>query len=168
MSTSSAVIQNIDISNTGPAHMAYFFFDFKDTGKQDAHALLSSFLVQFSDQSDFYCDKLLALYSSHRHSSDLPKLGNDALTRCLKEMFMIPGQVPVYLIIDAVDECSNDSGIPSSRREVLELVKGLVELHLPNLRLFATSRPENDIRAVLKPVTCTSISIHDQEDKRGT
>jgi hypothetical protein len=167
MSTSSAVIRNIDdISNTEPAHMAYFFFDFKDAGKQDARALLSSFLVQLSDQSDFYCDKLLALYSSHRRSSELPKLTNDALTRCLKEMLMMPGQVPVYLIIDAVDECPNNSGIPSSRREVLKLVKGLAELYIPNLRLFATSRPENDIRAVLESVTYASISIHDQDGQK--
>jgi hypothetical protein len=167
MSTSSVVIQNIDISNTGPAYMAYFFFDFKDTGKQDVHALLSSFLVQLSDQSDFYCDKLLALYSSHHRGSELPKLTNDDLTRCLKEMLTMPGQVPVYLIIDAVDECPNDSGISSSHREILELVKGLVELHVPNLHLFATSRPENNIRAVLERLKCTSISLQDEEGQKG-
>jgi NACHT domain len=167
MSTSSAVIQNIDVlCNTGSPYMAYFFFDFKDAGKQDARALLSSFLVQLSEQSDSHCDKLLALYSSNRCVSELPKLTNEALTRCLKEMLMMLGQVPVYLIIDGVDECPDTCGIRSSRREVLDLVKGLVELHIPNLRLFATSRPENDIRAVLEHVTCTSISIHDQEGQK--
>jgi hypothetical protein len=174
-STSSAVIQNIN-SHSGIAlpFVAYFFFDFKDVEKQDTRALLSSFLVQLSDQSDPYCDKLLALYSSHRRHSGLPKPTNGALAGCLEEMLKLPRQVPAYLIIDAIDECPDRCidhwGIPSSRKEVLELVKGLIDLHLPNLRLFATSRPENDIRAIFKPlnsVVCTSISLNDEEGQKS-
>jgi hypothetical protein len=41
-------------------------------------------------------------------------------------MLMTMGQVPIYLIMDALDECPNDSGIPSSREKMLELVKQLV------------------------------------------
>ena len=110
---------------------------------------------------------LLALYSSLRHGSELPKPANGALTQCLEGMLTIPGQLPVYLIIDALDECPDSSGIPSSRGKVLQLVKTLVELHLPNLRTFATSRPESDIRAVLEPLTCTSISIHDEDGQKS-
>ncbi|KAH9998866.1 hypothetical protein BJV74DRAFT_190418 [Russula compacta] len=41
----SAIIQDIEcISNTGSAYMTYFFFDFKDMGKQDSRAFLSSVL----------------------------------------------------------------------------------------------------------------------------
>jgi len=48
---SSAIIEDIErISKIGTAHVAYFF-DFKDTGKQDARAFLSSILVQLSKQS---------------------------------------------------------------------------------------------------------------------
>jgi hypothetical protein len=86
--------------------------------------------------------------------------------RCLEEMLTLPGQVPVYLIIDALDESPDSSGIPSSRGKVLELVKGLVELRLPHLRLFATSRPQNDIRAVIGSITCTSISLHDEDGQK--
>jgi hypothetical protein len=163
--SSAAVIQDIHrISHDGPTCLGYFFFDFKDTGKQDICALLSSLLIQLSDQSDSCCDKLLALCSSHRRGSEFPKPGNGALMRCLEEMLTLPGQVPVYLIIDALDESPDSSGIPSSRGKVLELVKGLVELHLPNLRFFATSRPENDIRAALG--SCTSILLHDQDGQK--
>jgi hypothetical protein len=167
MPTSSAVIQHIDgLFDAGSAYLAFFFFDFQDSGKQDVYALLSSFVIQLSDQSDSYCDKLLALYSSHRRGSESPKPGYDALMECLKDMLFSAGQVPVYLIIDALDECPDNYGIPSPRGKVLELVKGLVELHLPNLRLFATSRPESDIRTVLDPLNCTSLSLHDQEGQR--
>jgi hypothetical protein len=85
------VIQNTKpISDTGSAYMA-FFFDFKDAGKQDVRALLSSFLVQLADQSSSCCDILLALYSSHRRGSELQKPANGALTQCLEQMFMILG-----------------------------------------------------------------------------
>ena len=161
---SSTIIQNIkSISDT---YIAFFFFDFKDKGKQDVRALLLSFLVQLADQSDSCCDILLALYSSLRRGSELYKPGNGALTQCLKDMFMIPGRLPIYLIIDAIDESPDGYGIPSSRGKVLELMKTLVELHLPNLRIFATSRPESDIQTALESLTCTTISIHDQEGQK--
>jgi hypothetical protein len=167
MFPSSAVIRNIGrLFDTGSAYLAFFFFDFRDAGKQDVYALLSSFLVQLSDQSDSYCDKLLALYSSQRRGSESPKPGYDALMQCFKEMLALAGQVPIYLVIDALDECPDNYGIPSPRGKVLELVECLVELHLPNLRLFATSRPESDIRAVLDPLTCTSLCLHDQEGQK--
>jgi NACHT domain len=165
---SAAVIQDIErISNNGTAFMGYFFFDFKDTRKQDIRALLSSLLVQLSDQSDSYTDKLLALYASHRRGSELPNPGNGALTECLEEMLKLPQRIPVYFLIDALDECPDSCGIPSSRGKVLELVKRLVELHLPNLRLFTTSRPESNIRAVLEPLKCPSISLHTQSGQKS-
>jgi hypothetical protein len=164
---SAAVIQDIDrISTSGTAFMGYFFFDFKDTGKQDIRAVLSSLLVQLSDQSDSYTDILLALYVSHRRGSELPNPGNGTLTECLEEMLKLPRRIPVYFIIDALDECPNSCGIPSSRGKVLELVKRLVKLHVPNLRLFTTSRPESNIRAVLEPLACTSISLHTQDGQK--
>jgi hypothetical protein len=72
--------------------------------------------------------------------------------------------LPIYLIIDAIDECPNTSGIPSSRDQVLALVERFVALKLPNLHLCVTSRPEADIRISLEPLTSMSnaISLHDE------
>ena len=72
------------------------------------------------------------------------------------------GQVPIYLVMDALDECPNDSGIPSSREKVLKLVKELVGHHHPNLRLCVTSRPEFDIRTTLAPLATQQVSLHDE------
>jgi hypothetical protein len=46
-------------------------------------------------------------------------------------------------------------------------MKALVELHLPNLCVFATSPPESDIWTVLEPLTCTSISIYDEDGQKS-
>jgi hypothetical protein len=78
-------------------------------------------------------------------------------------MLRIAGQVPVYLILDAVDECPDDCGIPSTRGKVLDFLEELVKLRLPSLWLCVTSRVESDIRIVLEPLTCNRISLHDQD-----
>ena len=146
--------------------MAYFYFDFKDTGKQDHRALLTSLLIQLCDQSDTFCEVLLHLYSEHRDGSQQPS--DAALVRSLKKMVTMTGTVPIYLIIDALDESPDTSGLKSSREKVLELVEDLLELHDPNLRLCITSRPEIDIRTSLEQWTSESlyISLHDQTGQK--
>ena len=52
--------------------------------------------------------------------------------------------------------------ILSPRDEVLRLVQELFDLHLQELHICATSRPEFDIRTVLEPLAFRSVSLHDQ------
>jgi hypothetical protein len=68
--------------------------------------------------------------------------------------------------MDALDECSNASGIPSPRDRVLRLVKELVDLQISSLRICVTSRPEFDIRDVLEPLTSQRVSLHDQTGQK--
>ena len=165
--TSSGVIQNIEsISNNGLTHMAYFFFDFKDTRKQDPRAFLSSILVQLSNQSVSLCNILLEFYSAHQNGSRQP--GDAELMQCLEKMFKVPREEPIYVIVDAVDECPDTPGLQSLREKVLEIIEKFVGLHLLNLRLCVTSRPEIDIRNVLELLTSTTnrISLHDQDGQK--
>jgi len=71
-------------------------------------------------------------------------------------MFRRPVQItqttPLYLIVDALDECPNTSARPSPREELLVLVEELVHAQLPNLRICVTSRLEADIKTVLGPL----------------
>jgi hypothetical protein len=146
--------------------LAYFFFDFKDAGKQDARAFLSSILVQLSSQSTSFCNILLEFYSAHQRVSEQPS--NSALIQCLEKMLKVPCKVPIYVIVDALDECPDASGVQSPREKVLALVEQLVGLRLPNLRICTTSRPEVDIRNTLIPLTSTSnrISLHDEDGQK--
>ncbi|KAH9162722.1 hypothetical protein EDB89DRAFT_1860579, partial [Lactarius sanguifluus] len=81
-------------------------------------------------------------------------------------MLALPGQGPTFIILDALDECPNTSGIPSSRKQVLDLIKDLVGLQLSNLHICITSRPEIDIRTALEPLAFHPVSIHDQSGQR--
>jgi hypothetical protein len=164
-SVSSTVIQDIEaMCKDGNATMAYFYFDFRDGNKQSLRDLLSSLLTQLSACSGPRCDILSKLYLSHDDGDKQPSDG--ILAKCLKEMLTLPDQRPTYLIIDALDESSNASGIPSPRETVLQLLKELVNLSLPNLHICATSRPEIDIRNVLEPLTSRRVSLHDQSGQR--
>ncbi len=140
--------------------MAYFYFDFKDVNKQTRHDLLTSVVMQLSAQSDRSCVILSTFYLKHDNGAKQPN--EDELMQCLKEILSLPNQGSIYLIVDALDECPNASGMPSPQEQVLSLLKELVELYLPNLRLFVTSRPEIDIRGTLEPLSSHRLSLHDQ------
>ena len=166
-STSSSIVQEIEaLHNAGLALMTYFYCDFRDPKKQDVCFLLSSFLAQLSAKSDPCYEILSALYSRYDAGSRQPR--KDALTECLENIVKMGGQPPIYIIIDAVDECPNTSisDVISPRDRVLELVEKLVALHLPNLRICLTSRPEADVRASLESLACHSFSLHDQSGQK--
>ncbi len=164
-SFSSTIIDDIaTMCETGQASMCYFYFDFRDVKKQHWPDLVRSLLTQLSARSGPRCDILSHLYAKRDNGAQQPS--DVFLAKCLKEMLTIPDHPPIYLIIDALDECSNSSGIPSSRERVLLLIKELVELRLPNLHICVTSRPEIDIRDVLEPLAAHRVSIHEQSGQK--
>ena len=155
------------VCETGSAIMAYFYFDFKDLRKQSCHDLLRSLVSQLSTDSSPCCDILHRVYKAHKDGTQQPS--DDTLTECLKQMLTrrLPGQGPIFIVLDALDECPDSLTFPSPRDEVLQLVKGLVDLHLPGLHICATSRPEVDIRAVLEPLAFRSVSLHDESGQKA-
>ena len=88
------------------------------------------------------------------------------MTECLKQMLALEERGPTYIILDALDECPVTSSIPSPREEVLELVEDLVRLHLPNLHICVTSRPEPDIQIVLNCLTERPVSLQDESGQK--
>ena len=157
----SAIIQNIEgMHAAGLATLAYYYFDFRDFKKQDCYGLLSSLISQLSAESDSCFNLLSRLYSDNTHGIRKPDI--DSLKKCLTYMLSLPGQAPIYIIVDALDECPNSSGTPSAREEVLELIEELVDLKLRNVHLCVASRPEIDIRMVLEPLTPLQTSLHDE------
>jgi hypothetical protein len=167
MLASSSIIDDINAmkkSTSRPALLAFFYCDFREDQKRDLGGLLSSFLVQLCQQSDTYCDILLKFYLEHDEGSRHPS--NDKLAECLKTLLKLPGHAPVYLVIDALDECANTSAISSPRDKILELIVELIESPFPNLRVCVTSRPQPDIKVVLDPLVFRSVSLHDASGQK--
>ena len=145
--------------------MAFYYFDFRDVKKQDRYGLISSILSQLSAKSDSCYNVLSQLYSDN--ASGTVKPDNIELTECIKDMLGLEGQGPIYIIIDALDECPDSSETPSAREEVLELIDELINLNLPNVHLCVASRPEIDIRKALEPLKPLEISLHDEDGQKN-
>jgi NACHT domain-containing protein len=161
----SAIIQDVeDMREAGSATMGYYYFDFRDPKKQDCYGLLSSLVSQLSAESDSRCDILSRLYSDNSRGIRKPSIG--ALKKCMEDMLSLPSQVPIYIIVDGLDECPNFPGRPSARGDILDLIEELVSLKLSNVHLCVASRPEMDIRMVLEPLTTLKISLHDETGQK--
>ena len=164
---SSAIIEDIKhLRESRSALVAYYYVDFKDISKRDIRGLLASILLQLVGDSDHCWDTLHQLYKSCCLGSEQP---NDAaLFKCLVKMIDLPGQVPIYLIVDALDECPNITGTPSAREKVLNFVRDLLQSDHSNLFVCITSRPEYDISAALNPLTSPSsrVSLHEESGQR--
>jgi len=148
----------------GLASLGIFYHDHNEDEKRGLRGLLSSVLVQLCHQSDSYCDILSKFFTDHWSGSR--SASDDELIDCLKEILELTGQAPVFLIVDALDECPNTSTLPSRRGEVLTLMEKLIKLRLPNLRLCVTSRPEADIKSVFNPLTSYVVDLHDAKGQR--
>jgi hypothetical protein len=162
---SSTIIEEIDtMRKSGLASLAMYYYDFREDQKKDLHGLLSSVLFQLCDQSDLYHNILSTFYTTHRCGKQSPS--DNELIHCLKDLLNLPGQAPVYLIVDALDECPNTSALSSPRGEVLKLLEDLIDSQVPNLRICVTSRPEADIMHILEPLTFRSVSLHDESGQK--
>jgi hypothetical protein len=162
---SSTIVEIIDdMRKRGLASLGFFYCDFRDDDKRNLHGLVSSLLVQLCHHSDSYSAILSEYYSAHddgaRQASD------NALIGCLRDILKHQGQAPVYIIIDALDECPNTFGMPSPREKVLAFLEGLLDLHLQNLHICITSRPEFDIATALGRLSFHTISLHDETGQR--
>ena len=144
--------------------MAFYYFDFRDKDKQNRRGLLSSLLCQLCAVSD-PCHEILArLYSSHAGGTREPS--DAALTQCLMDMLQLEAQLAIYIIVDGLDECPNNSGMPTPREKVLDFLENLIDYELPNVRICVTSRPEFDIRSVLEPLAPFRVSLHDETGQK--
>ena len=164
---SSAIIEDIKhLRESRSALVAYYYVDFKDISKRDIRGLLASILLQLVGDSDHCWDTLHQLYKSCCLGSEQPS--DAALVKCLVQMIDLPGQVPIYLIVDALDECPNVTGTPSAREKVLNFVRDLLQSDHSNLFICITSRPEHDISATLNPLTSPSsrVSLHEEGGQR--
>ena len=148
------------------ALIGYYYFDYKDSSKRDIRGMLASLLFQLSCSSRPCWDALHRLYSACKDGSEQPS--NTSLVKCLGDMLELSGQLPIFVILDALDECSSTAETPSPREKVLDFVEKIVGSGHLNLFICITSRPEQDIQSFLNPLTSESrrVSLHDEIGQR--
>ena len=162
---STAIITHvISLRDAGLAALAYYYFDFRTKEKRTHLGFVASILTQLSTYLGPSCDILFRLYSTHEKGVQQPS--TSALMNSLKEVLEVVSLQPVYIIVDALDECPNTSGWPTSRHVLLEILEDLVDLHIPNLHICVTSRLEADIKDVLEPLGNCVVSLHDESGQQ--
>ena len=161
LTVSAEIIQHImALRDNGKVTLGYFYFDFQDEQKKTVRDTVTSLFIQLSAYSKPCHDIIYRLYSTHGKGTQQPS--NEILIDCLKEMLTITTQPqPIFIVMDALDECPDD-GMPTPREEVLNLVRVLVRLQLPNLHICVTSRPEIGIQILLKPLAVHALSLDDE------
>jgi hypothetical protein len=167
ISPSSSIIEDlVAVRKAGLASVAYYYFDFKDTDKQSLRGLLSSLLLQLTARSDAFYDILNRLHEQCDKGSQQPSERD--LIKCLGEVLAFPRQGKVYIIVDALDECPNNYGTPTSREKVLGFAEKLISQSFPlsHVRICITSRPEVDIQSSLEPLTSHCVPLHDEHGQR--
>lgn len=119
--------------------IAYFFFDFNDSKKQDPEMMVRSLLCQLTQQSIKIPASLDALFSTCESGERQPSFSAllDALQSMIKDL------PQVYIVLDALDECAQ-------RVELMEILRIMVKWNAPNLHILFTSRKERDIESSLK------------------
>ncbi|KAJ7866019.1 hypothetical protein B0H14DRAFT_2573573 [Mycena olivaceomarginata] len=123
----------IEMLRTRSELYAYFYFNTNNQTQLSATQLLCSLVTQLSVQVISPDKTLNALWTSYRKGQDFPSnsvLVSDALIPILREFTQ-----PVYIVLDALDECSE-------RGELLDVISKIVDAKLSHVHLLVTSRPE--------------------------
>ena len=115
----------------------YFYFDFNDMQKQTVDTFLRSILVQICACRQDFVTHIGPLFEKCNDGAQHPSQGS--LVKILDTL--LSGPRHTYLIIDALDECMERTGMS-------ELLKKLI-ISRNNLNVLLTSRFEQDIKLIL-------------------
>jgi hypothetical protein len=147
---SATIIQQlIEHCKSNPSFaIAYFYFDFRDRGKQSHEHLLRSLVTQFSDHCPSTPEALEGLYSANQDGRWQP--ATNALVATLGNI--IRSFQHAYIVVDALDECTD-------REELLGLLEEIVNWKTDTLHILLTSRKEREIEECLKGLVSNQIDI---------
>ncbi|KAI9878600.1 MAG: hypothetical protein M1830_000460 [Pleopsidium flavum] len=146
----STVIEHVKTwCKTQPkCNLVYFYFDFSDSKKQATIGLVRSVLSQLISQTRAIPDEIKKLYKETGRGNQQP--GLESLIATL--LSVLKSRHETYLIVDALDECSE-------RESLLGLLSDLRGPRSGNVHILTTSRREYDIKLVLGNIADESICI---------
>ncbi|KAH8598562.1 hypothetical protein B0O99DRAFT_567007, partial [Bisporella sp. PMI_857] len=138
---SATIIEELGIS-TSHSQLLYFYFDFNDTSKQPLEEMIRSLIAQLYEMREDTRKQLDSLFSSCNGRQPTSE------SLCASLLHMIQQVGEVYIILDALDECSTRGGA----KGLLSWMKGLLSQERKHVHLLVTSRPEEDIKSALNGI----------------
>jgi hypothetical protein len=130
--------------------IAYFYFYYAEADKQSLRGMLSSIISQLEEQLLEAPSPLLALYKrlgSGAHEPSIPEL-----ITCLESLITALSARPIFIVLDALDECSKPE-------ELEHVLCDLVQSNEGQVHVFVTSRPEDAVVKMLRPLTTSELDL---------
>lgn len=144
----STLIEHVKLLCGGDSadRYAYFYFDFSDAQKQMVSSMLSSFIAQLSVPT--LPGEVDTLYKQCNSGQQQPCHGDfvKTLLSLFKESYR------TYLIVDAMDECSE-------RKQLLTTLRTIIQMASGQANILVTSREEQDISDGLDGLISESVSL---------
>ncbi|KAH7014113.1 uncharacterized protein B0I36DRAFT_425694 [Microdochium trichocladiopsis] len=147
----TTVIEHLQVEEPSPLIVLYFYFDFSNVEKQQNRNALRSVVDQLYHRNEKAHAELEALYAACYAGKRQPD--PQQLQETLAKMARACAETKIYIVLDALDECTT--------RE--ELWPWLQELQsVSNVHVLATSRDELDIRSAISLLTVEQqrMSVH--------
>ena len=129
--------------------LAYFYFDYNDTRKQNVSTFLSCILSQLTKACNEIPSSLLVLFKNHKDQEEQPS----AKTLLNTFIQVARSWSSVFLVIDALDECEQHI-----REDLLKILETLATSDA-HIRIFTTSRAEQDIKEFMVDAADYTIAI---------
>lgn len=123
----------------------FYYFDFRNEVKTKALSCIRSIILQLAEQTDD-TSSLEALQRTYATGAPPAQ----EFLKVLKSMLF--NQSRVYIVVDALDECTD-------QEELLDFLDSVREWKLASLSVLVTSRDEPDIRERLDPSAEQEISL---------
>ncbi|KAI1439483.1 hypothetical protein F5Y02DRAFT_425549 [Annulohypoxylon stygium] len=151
---SSTVIENLGYTYFD--NLLYFYFDFNDSSKQHFNNAVRLLISQLYYKREGARKHLDSLYSSCQDGRQQPSLES----LCITFQNMVQQAGEVWIVLDALDECSTRTG---HRAELLSWIENLQGLQM-NTHILVTSRPEQDIKSTIEGLVPSQNIIPIQSD----
>jgi hypothetical protein len=152
----SAIVHEIAARHHHAQRMYSCFFFQRDDANiaPSVIQLLAYGLSSCSDSLRTSVSEAMELLQDGRAVPSLSQQFESFLVGPLRAFYTTHKSTPITFILDALDEC------PSSiRTELMEALRYGIPLLPPNVKLFATSRPQADIAVYLKKVSPKTIHL---------
>ncbi|KAE8151347.1 hypothetical protein BDV25DRAFT_171564 [Aspergillus avenaceus] len=139
------------VQNGEDVAIAYVYFNYRQKEQQTPEHILKSLLKQLVQPKDFPI-ALRELHTRHCERKTQPTL--EEVSKVLESV--VPMYSKVFLVLDALDECSQDAR-KVFLRELFSIQSN------SNVKIFATSRLDDEIKSLFSGAICLTIQASDHD-----
>lgn len=135
--------------------VTYFYFDFRDSKKQNAKGMVRSLIYQICNRKPVIPQAVTGLWDRYRNNTAAQEPGlKEGLLPALKESLV--GFTDIYIVLDGLDECSSDN---YDLRTLLDTLTTIYHWSSDKLHIMLTSRFIVEIHERISPIIAVDGNI---------